>query len=266
MEIFMKNLTTSRSNSCRITAVLLAVLFLTGCGGGTRVIKDSQAMQTSSALAENCDERICGYVDWVVVRNGPGSWAKNATWDEYLLRITNNGDGDVSIMDVAVVDSLGQPLSNLDNKNALKRGSSKTVKRYRNHDLKVEAGSGTGKLLAATGAAAVATIGVGVAIGGYTGLAVAAAAPVGIVILAPVLVLGSVMRGSKVNDGIAARRTPLPAAAAAHSEMSLDLFFPYAPSPQYVEVRYTSGAATHSLRMDTSAALDGLHIDNFDEN
>lgn len=243
------------------TITLLAVMLLAGCGG-TKLIKEPQSVQTSGPLAESCDDRVCAYVDWVIVRNGPGSWAQNATWDEYVLRVNNRNGRDVTVQNVYVVDSLGLPQSVQDNPSRLKRSSSQTVKRYRDHELSVKAGDGTEKMLAAGGAVALTGLGVGVAVGGYGGLAIAAAAPAGILVLAPALVVNKLVRGSQLKDEMLQRNTTFPIPVPANSDQALDIFVPFAPSPRYVEIVYASVGARHTLRIDTRSALQGLHFEN----
>ncbi|MBL8514209.1 MAG: hypothetical protein JNJ55_09495 [Betaproteobacteria bacterium] len=44
----------------------------------------------------------------LVLRNGPGSWADNAAWDEYELKIVNPGDEPLVVHEVSLVDSLAR--------------------------------------------------------------------------------------------------------------------------------------------------------------
>ena len=61
----------------------LASLF--GCGG-TKVLKESRPMQITQPLGLASDQQKKATLDWVIIRDEPGMWAKNADWDEYLLR------------------------------------------------------------------------------------------------------------------------------------------------------------------------------------
>ena len=78
---------------------------LAGCGG-SRLIKNAKPPVTTQALVEAADSQLAARLDWVSVRNGPGAWAKNADWDEYLIRVRNLGDAPVRITSVVVVDCL----------------------------------------------------------------------------------------------------------------------------------------------------------------
>ncbi len=81
--------------------------------------------------------------------------------------------------------------------------------------------------------------------------------------LGPALAVGGIVRGvrnSAVSKQIQQRQTVLPLELAAGEELPLNVFFPLAPSPGMVELSYTDVTGQRSLIIDTSAALNGLHI------
>ncbi len=86
-------------------AVPLLLVALGGCGG-TKVLKEPRPIKTTQALATVSDHRITAMLDWVIVRDGPGTWAKNSDWDEYLLRVSNRSDQPIRVTRLTVVDSL----------------------------------------------------------------------------------------------------------------------------------------------------------------
>jgi hypothetical protein len=61
------------------TCALVWLLVLSGCGG-TKVLKEAQPIQTTQPLATASDQQVTAILDWVIVRDGPGTWAKNADW------------------------------------------------------------------------------------------------------------------------------------------------------------------------------------------
>jgi hypothetical protein len=123
-------------------------------------------------------------------------------------------------------------------------------------------------MLASGAAVTAAGVGIGVAaMGPILGTASAGAgaglAVGGLLILGPVLAVGGIARGvnnSKVNNEIELRQTVLPLEIPAGEELNLDVFFPLAPSPRMVELIYTDATGEHTIVIDTSTALDGLHI------
>jgi len=250
-----------------ITAVLTA-LILSACGG-TKVLKNSQPLQATEPLAAASDQRVTAILDWVIVRDGPGTWAKNADWDEYLLRVSNLSDQPIQITGLIVIDSLDTRIEPAPGRKHLVKGSKLTARRYKDSGIKVKAGRGTGTMLVA--GAAVTAVGYGAAsavvVGGLGGVGTAGAgagAAGGLLLLGPALVVGGVVRGvrnSAVNKEIIQRQTQLPLQISAGEQLTLDIFFPLAPSPRLVEIIYADANGEHRLGIDTSAALHGLHMD-----
>lgn len=245
-------------------AFLLSACLLSGCGG-TKVLKEAQPIQTTRPLAAASDQRVSSTLDWVIVRDGPGTWAKNADWDEYLLRVNNQSDQSIQVTRLTVVDSLDTRIESKPGRKQLVKSSKKTAKRYKKSGIKVKAGRGAGTMLVSGAAVTVAGYGVAAASIGLGGVSTGAAtAAGGLLLLGPAIAVGGVVRGvnnSKVNTQIEQRQTVLPLEVAANEELGLDVFFPLAPSPKMVELVYTDATGEHRLVFDTSTALNGLHID-----
>ena len=169
-----------------------------------------------------------------------------------------------------VVDSLDTRIESQPKRKQLVKGSKQTARRYKDSGIKVKAGRGAGTMLVA--GAAVTVIGVGaasvVAVSGATVAGSAGAAAGGLLLLGPALAVGGIVRGvrnSAVSNQIEQRQTVLPLELSAGEELTLDVFFPLAPSPGMVEIIYTDATGEHSLIIDTSTALNGLHIDTLKE-
>ena len=248
------------------TCALACTVMLSGCGG-TKVLKESQPIQTTQPLATVSDQQVTAILDWVIVRDGPGTWAKNADWDEYLLRVSNLSDQPIQVTRVIVVDSLDTRIESQSRRRHLVKGSKKTARRYKESGIKVKAGQGTGKMIVA--AAAVTAVGVGLAYGAAGAALMSGAATVGsagavaggLVLVGPAIVLLHAIHNNAVGEEIVLRQTELPLEVSASEELKPDVFFPISPSPGMVELIYTDASGEHSLVIDTSTALDGLHID-----
>lgn len=242
-------------------SVLLTLLLgLSGCGG-TKLLKETKPREATYLLATASDQHLKVSLDWVIFRDGPGTWAKNVDWDEYLIRVQNIGNDSLEISSISVVDSLGTNVDPRHNRSQLIKGTKEAKRRYKGEGLKVKAGL-SGKVLAGTGLfLATGTSSLG-AIAMYgSGAALGAAASV--VLLAPVLAVGGVVRGvnnSKVNNQIEARQTMLPVRLMSEEERLLDIFFPLSPSPRTIEIVYLNSQESHTLTIDTRTALDGLHL------
>lgn len=244
------------------------VVFLSGCAKGTKLIKKPEPYQIAKPIASASDERMVATLDWVIVRKGPGEWAKNADWDEFLLRFENLSDSPLQIGNVAIFDSFGTRIEARPDRRTLVKGSKETKRRYADSNIKIMAGWGVGALtltgagVLVAGAALVAsTFTFGAASAGATaGAGVGAAA---VVVAAPVLIFAGIKRSSnnrKVNKEIIRRQTMLPAEIPQSQEIPIDLFFPLVPSPTHLEVIYTDSDNEYRLVIDTREALDGLHL------
>lgn len=235
-------------------AFLLSACVLAGCGG-TKVLKESQPIQTTQPLAAASDEQISVALDWVIVRDGPGTWARNADWDEYLLRVNNLTDDALEITSITLLDSLGTRIDTDNSRRKLVKGARKTKRRYKDEGLEVRAGAGAGIMVVA----GTASFGAGGMLA-FGGSAVGAA---GLMVAAPVLAVGGVLRGvnnSKVNKEIETRQTLLPISLQREEEKSLDIFFPLTPSPRQVELTYVDSQGEHTLVVDTLTTFGGLHL------
>lgn len=251
-----------------IILAAITLVFTAGCGG-TKILKEPQPIITSQPLAAASDQRVIATLDWVIVRDGPGTWAKNADWDEYLLRISNLlSDQPIQVTSIAVVDSLNTRVEPQPGRKQLVKGSKQSARRYKRSGIKVKAGRGAGTMLVA--GAAVTVVGYGAAAASVVGAGYGAAAggagaaAGGLLLLGPALAVGGIVRAARnsaVNNQIEQRQKILPLEVPASGEIALDIFFPLAPSPRAVELAYSDTSGEHIIVIDTSAALSGLHID-----
>lgn len=235
---------------------------LAGCGG-TQLLDEPQPMVLEQPLTMAFDRRLEIFLDWVIIRDGPGTWVESADWDEYLLRVRNYSADPVRITGLAVYDSLGTRLEYSANLNKLIDASRETTSRYRSEDLKIKAGVGGESLMAAGSVVLVGGEALGVA--ALAGSANAAGVALGAVVLAPVLIVGGMVQ-SKNKDWVARemidRHTPLPVDLSPGELHSLTVFFPLAPSPRKIELVYVDSVGAHTVVIDTRDILQGLHIGN----
>ena len=242
------------------SGVLLLQLALFGCGG-SKVLKEPEPLVVTRALASAADEQLSVTLDWVIVRDGPGTWAKNVDRDEYLIRVDNLSEDSLQLTNIIALDSLGTRIDAGATRKQLIKGTKKAKRRYKGEGLKVKAGAGAGTMMVAGAVTAATAMSVGAA-AVFSSSALAGAALGGLV-LAPVLAVGGVFRGvnnSKVSNQIESRQTLLPVVLQKKEEKSLDIFFPLTPSPRQIELTYVDSQGGHTLIVDTQAALEGLHL------
>lgn len=238
---------------------LLAVL--TACGGN-RLLKEPEPLVLNQPLAQAKDNYATIYLDWVIVRNGPGSWAKNANWDEYLLRMQNDSQQTLEVMSVRAWDSQGVAQAPVNDRKLLLSRSREVAKRYKKEGVEVKAGASAGALWVASGAAVYggSALGVGVL---YSGSTAAAGTAVAIIAVAPVIAITGVVvavNNSKVNKEIGNRNTQLPVVVEPDQVLVLDLFLPLVPSPSKIEILYSQNGQSNLLSIDLLKVLPDLHI------
>jgi len=258
------------------TSIFIACIFivvLSGCAKGTKLIKEPEPYEIAKPIASASDERLVATLDWMIVRAGPGAWAKNADWDEFLLRFENLSDSSIQITNVLVYDSLGTQIDTRPDRKKLVKGSKETKRRYADSDIKIMAGWGVGALAVTgvmAGMAAYSIVTSAIGFGGFgatSSVGTASAAGVvggmAVVVAAPVLVFSPIQRSSdnrKVNKEIIRRQTVLPLEIPSSQELPADLFFPLTPSPTHLEIIYTDTENEYRLIVDTREALNGLHL------
>jgi hypothetical protein len=250
-----------KSGAIIVTATLS--LCLAGCGG-SKVLKEPEPLVATQSIATASDQRVAATLDWAIVRDGPGTWAKNVDWDEYLIHVQNLSDDSIRVTNIVVLDSLGTRIEPRENRKQLVKGAKEAKRRYKDEGLEVKAGAGAGTLMVG-GVAAVAGVAgiVGLAGGPLAVGGGAAVAATGLILAAPVLAVGGVFRGvnnSKVNKQIEIRQTLLPVVLQKEEEKRLNMFFPLAPSPRQVEITYADSQGDHILIINTHTALEGLHL------
>ena len=246
-----------------IAMAIAASVLLTGCGGA-KVLKDPVPMERGEPVAVSQDGNLETALDWVIVSNGPGSWSKKATWDEYQFRVANTGGQPVELIDVIVYDMRNDPVRSSANRRALVGASKDVEKRYKDEGVHVEPGVGTSTFLTAGAVSAAVGFGTAASAPLLTTSAAAGVALTGMVLM-PVLLTGGVVNmvnGHKVADEIEIRATALPLKIAAGETQTIAAFYPVTPSPTRVELVYSVDGRQETLVIDTGQSLAGLNIGN----
>lgn len=241
--------------------VTLLVLSLLAACAYNKKLAEPVPLDEKGVIASASDVRLSTRIDTVIVRDSPGSWSRNADWDEYVLHVRATSGWSVEITRVVVVDLLGKRHKPGRYLRELEDRSKETARRFEDEDLKVTAASGEALFLAgelvggASAAVGLATLG---SSGAATGAAVAGAVVVAPAIMVAGLVVG--VQEYQVQREIDRRSAEFPVTVAAGQDLALNIFFPLAPSPQRVEIGYTDPAGEHVLSIDTANALAGLHL------
>lgn len=242
-----------------IRTAWLAALFLCGCaggiGGGTRFVEPvDRAALPESPKRSSTDSPLKVTVKAIILTNGPGSWIKDAAWDEYTLAFENGEKAPVVIEEMSVIDPRGVYVPHEYRVGELQVRAKALETEYKDAGLETakQVGSDLG-----TGAAAGAT---GMASMGLLGAAGLALAPVAL-IAAPALMYFKHNQGEKdraqIENEFARRALKTPAAIDTHALLTTSLFVPKTPPPKSLVVRYRVENQTTSktAKVDLSGIL-----------
>jgi len=87
------------------------------------VLKEPEPLVVTGSLATASDQYLSATLDWVIFRDGPGTWAKNVDWDEYMIGVENLGGDSLQLTNITVVDSLGTPIEPRQSRKQLVKGT-----------------------------------------------------------------------------------------------------------------------------------------------
>ncbi len=226
-------------------------------------------MPISEPVGSSQDEHLSASIDYIIVRDGPGSWANNADWDQYRLTVHNLGSTAIQIERIVVVDAFDTAIAPENSRKDLVRGSREARRRHAAADIDIKSGAaaptlvGTGAATTALGVGTVsaassgALVSGGLASGGTASLAGASAVASGLLVLGPALVATGVVRGinnKKVDDHIKDSAATLPLDVGTQESVLLDVYFPIVPVPVKLVVVYRCADALRQVVIDISIA------------
>lgn len=249
--------------ACTLTCLAI----LSGCGG-SKVLKEPEPLTVTKPIATVADRNLTATLVWVIVRDGPGTWAANVDWDEYLMQLENQSEALIRVTSISVTDSLGIQVVPEGTLNQLVARSEEVSDRYKDEGLKINAGTGAESLMVAGGVMTAAGLYVGMsALAGSATALGATSAAAGAVVLGPAILLagaaGALVKSNNnyaVDEHIRATQTLLPIVLPAGHKKDLFIFLPLTPSPKQVNVTYADARGQHTLTIDTRASLEGLHL------
>jgi hypothetical protein len=196
----------------------------------------------------------------VIVVKGPGSWKREARWDEYVVTLANGDEHPLMVESAELFDLRGAPQRLGTDPWQLEKLSSTNWNKYGSTGVQVLAGAG----LVAT----YVGIEVGVAMGGLMGgSAVAtggAAVALAVIPIFAVVDLTTVAvmnhnNKKKVVAEFNRRRLMLPLTIAPGASVAGSFFFPMTPGPQRLVVHGRRGDQPVDLELELKS-LAGLHL------
>jgi len=191
----------------------------------------------------------------VITDGSPGSWKREAFWDEYVVVLHNTGHQPIQVASVTLVDFAGTSRSAGDDPWALERESKTLERKYRDSGVAFARIAAPRILVTSAEPVVVASAGIGAA-----GAAAAATATV-VALPAYGLTIWGINRHHKaaIKAEFNRRRLPLPLSLAPGETRTGSLFFPMIPNPRSMDLNW----ANESGKGDSVLPLEfllGLHV------
>jgi hypothetical protein len=191
----------------------------------------------------------------VISDGGPGSWKREAFWDEYVVTMHNDGEGALTIAVATVTDYAGAVRAAGTDPWALERESKTLEKRYREAGISFARIAAPRVLVSAAEPGVMASAGIGAS-------GAAAAATVTAVALP---VYGAAVFGINMHNKAAIkkefnrRRIPLPLTLDPGETRTGSFFFPMVPNPQSLTLRWSGSVGEGDTSLELHF-LEGLHV------
>jgi hypothetical protein len=193
-------------------------------------------------------------LDTIIAYDGPGSWKREAFWDEYVVTISNQGTQPLTIASAALTDFAGTNHAPGAGMQALEKQSALLEQKYLD----------AGVAFARDAAPAAVTVGGGVRLvapaGGVTG-AGAGLAAVAAVVPVPAYYVRKIVSLNK-DDTVAEfkqRRFALPLTLAPGEARVGSFFFPMVPNPRALSLHWSTGTSAGDLTLPLES-VHGLHV------
>lgn len=183
----------------------------------------------------------------LITYHGPGSWKREALWDEYVVTLANASDRPITVESAALTDSAGRTVAPGTDPWELEKQNKGLEKQYRSQGEAFVRAAGPGVLLLGTGAAAAAAT----ASGWYLIPPAVGGAMVTAVFVLPVyyttVVAIDYHNKHQVRDEFRRRRLAAPLILSPGETRTASLFFPMVRSPTALDLNWRSeGAAVQA--------------------
>ncbi len=184
----------------------------------------------------------------------PGSWKREAYWDEYVVTLHNDSDHPINVSAATLSDYAGVARPPGTDPWKLERESKTLEKRYRDNGVAF-ARMAAPRVIATT---AEPTVAAGIV--GSSGAAVAATVTAVAIPVYGATILGINMHNrSAIKKEFDRRRLSLPLAIGPGESRTGSLFFPMTPNPQALALEWSSSASNDVTMLDLHF-LEGLHV------
>jgi hypothetical protein len=186
---------------------------------------------------------------------GPGSWKREALWDEYVVIVRNHGNQELSITSAALVDYAGAVKAAGSDPWALERESKTLERRYREAGIEFSRMVAPRVIVSAAEPTLVASAGASTAGAATVAAFTAVALPV-----YGVTIFGINMHNkAAIRKEFNRRRIQVPMTLGPGETRVGSFFFPMVPNPQSLTVHWTGSDGPGEITLELQF-LQGLHV------
>jgi len=239
------------------TKTLVAVLLSAVALSSVRAANNDQTAQggTPRLLPINLatiQPPVVMVLDTIITYNGPGSWKREALWDEYVVTISNQGPQPLTVASAELTDFAGTIHATGIGMQSLERQSTILEQECLDAGLAFARDAGPTAVTVGGGVrlvgAASANTGAGMAV-------VAAGVPVPASYTRKIVSLNKVYFVGEFEQ----RRLALPLTLAPGEARVGSLFFPMVPNPRALSLHWSSGTTSGGLTLPLDS-VQGLHV------
>lgn len=258
---------TTHFTQLRFLSLVVGTLVLCGllgaCASSRLLKKPLPTKVPDLGWAASAPEGLNVEVDQLILRNGGGSWVRDASWDEYVLTIKNDSQAPAEIQRFDLYsEKLPGPEESSTSREQLEARTSRTLRALK--DVGIVAGAG----VVVPTALIVSAVGTG---GGFMSASAGAeaVAAAGVVAIPVGLIGGTIYvikrrhraREDKVliEHDLMQRGFGVPMQIAPGMQLRKSAFFPVTPAPTRLVVHYAAGGDSQEISLDLPA-LAGLHF------
>lgn len=246
----MKTLSLARG---LLAAALAASVLLTGCVSAKYQAAPKDTPPPAALSLKTEQPPVSLSLETMIVYRGPGSWKKEAWWDEYIVTVTNSGEQPLVLDGFILSDVQEMTVVASEDPWALESLSRSRLKHYERSGVALYVG--TGVVWAASPLVALGSA--------FSGATTAGAISTAVFFAAPVFLIGTGVARHVARKDIEqefhARRIALPTSLLPGESRRGSLFFPIAPGPQHLSLRYHIGETSGRLQLPLTGLAD-LHL------
>ena len=204
----------------------------------------------------------------IITFNGPGSWKRDAFWDEYVVTLRNPGNQSIVVIAGDLFDYSNTVRRARSEPWALEDESKTLEQKYKEDRIAFVRYTAPGVIMVGTGAAVIAgtgyvltntAAGIGIGAGATAAAAAAAATVIALPVYYGAVVIINRSNKKAMESAFNQRLLTFPMVLIPGEVRSGSLFFPMVPNPRSLSLRWTAGTSGGECALPLDF-LKGLHV------